>query len=151
MEINSENYHLNNSDCAFLSFSLLIAKLSIPFPHRVPTVILYAFLPCRCRYFQHSSGEIYVISKSLAQFISTNRYSLLHIYFSFLVMLVMNIMQLKCSLCRYILRTYAHDDVSAGSWFIGLDVKHINERKFCCSSWSSGPILSPLLSERQLC
>ncbi|XP_054823587.1 hydroxyproline O-galactosyltransferase HPGT1-like isoform X1 [Prosopis cineraria] len=62
-------------------------------------------------YFQHASGEIYVISKSLAQFMSTN---------------------------RYILRTYAHDDVSAGSWFIGLDVKHIHERKFCCSSWSSG-------------
>ncbi|XP_028774768.1 hydroxyproline O-galactosyltransferase HPGT1 [Neltuma alba] len=64
-------------------------------------------------YFLHASGEIYVISKSLAQFISTNRYTL---------------------------RTYAHDDVSAGSWFIGLDVKHINERKFCCSSWSSGAI-----------
>ncbi|BFG31876.1 hypothetical protein CerSpe_181500 [Prunus speciosa] len=39
-----------------------------------------------------------------------------------------------------ILRTYAHDDVSAGSWFIGLDVKHIDERKFCCSSWLPGAI-----------
>ncbi|KAF7828178.1 hydroxyproline O-galactosyltransferase HPGT1-like [Senna tora] len=64
-------------------------------------------------YFQHASGEVFVISKSLAQFISIN---------------------------RNILRTYAHDDVSAGSWFIGLDVKHINEGKFCCSSWSSGSI-----------
>ncbi|KAI7743080.1 hypothetical protein M8C21_027487 [Ambrosia artemisiifolia] len=37
-----------------------------------------------------------------------------------------------------ILRAYAHDDVSVGSWFIGLDVNHIDEGKFCCSSWSSG-------------
>lgn len=44
-------------------------------------------------------------------------------------------------LCRSKLRTYAHDDVSVGSWFIGLDVSHINERKFCCSSWASGQSL----------
>ncbi|KAI4326860.1 hypothetical protein L6164_019385 [Bauhinia variegata] len=64
-------------------------------------------------YFRHASGEVYVISKALAQFISVN---------------------------RFILRTYSHDDVSSGSWFIGIDVKHIDERKFCCSSWSSGAI-----------
>ncbi|XP_059276302.1 hydroxyproline O-galactosyltransferase HPGT1-like [Lycium ferocissimum] len=64
-------------------------------------------------YFRHASGEIFAISKALAQFISIN---------------------------RSILRTYAHDDVSAGSWFIGLDVKHVDEGKFCCSSWSSGSV-----------
>ncbi|XP_058100280.1 hydroxyproline O-galactosyltransferase HPGT1 isoform X2 [Magnolia sinica] len=64
-------------------------------------------------YFRHASGELYVISRALAQFISIN---------------------------RSILRTYAHDDVSVGSWFIGLDVKHIDEGKLCCSSWSSGAI-----------
>ncbi|GAV84897.1 Galactosyl_T domain-containing protein/DUF4094 domain-containing protein [Cephalotus follicularis] len=64
-------------------------------------------------YFRHASGEMYVISRALAKFISIN---------------------------RSILRTYAHDDVSAGSWFIGLDVKHVDEAKFCCSSWSSGAI-----------
>ncbi|PKI52108.1 hypothetical protein CRG98_027524 [Punica granatum] len=64
-------------------------------------------------YFRHASGEIYVISQALAKFISIN---------------------------RYILHTYAHDDVSAGSWFIGLDVKHMDDSKFCCSSWSSGSI-----------
>ncbi|KAM1739303.1 hypothetical protein ACFX11_015037 [Malus domestica] len=62
-------------------------------------------------YFRHASGELYAISRALAQFISIN---------------------------RSILRAYAHDDVSAGSWFIGLDVKHIDERKFCCSSWMPG-------------
>lgn len=60
-------------------------------------------------YFRHASGEMFVISKALAKFVSIN---------------------------RSILRTYAHDDVSTGSWFIGLDVKHVDERKFCCSSWS---------------
>ncbi|GMH26715.1 hypothetical protein Nepgr_028558 [Nepenthes gracilis] len=64
-------------------------------------------------YFRHASGEIFVISQALAQFISIN---------------------------RSILRTYSHDDVSAGSWFIGLDVNHVNEGKLCCSSWSSGSI-----------
>ncbi|XP_022737865.1 hydroxyproline O-galactosyltransferase HPGT1-like isoform X2 [Durio zibethinus] len=41
-----------------------------------------------------------------------------------------------------LLRTYAHDDVSAGSWFLGLDVKHVDEGKFCCTSWSTGAICS---------
>ncbi|KAH1223307.1 Hydroxyproline O-galactosyltransferase HPGT1 [Glycine max] len=46
---------------------------------------------------------------------------------------------MKCLLFRFILRTYAHDDVSIGSWFIGLDVEHLDETKFCCSSrWSPG-------------
>ncbi|GMI96234.1 hydroxyproline O-galactosyltransferase 1 [Hibiscus trionum] len=64
-------------------------------------------------YFRHASGEIYAISRALAQFISIN---------------------------RSILRIYAHDDVSAGSWFIGLDVKHVDEKKFCCSPSSTASI-----------
>ncbi|KAL4360723.1 hypothetical protein GQ457_04G038430 [Hibiscus cannabinus] len=66
-------------------------------------------------YFRHASGEMYVISSALAKFISIN---------------------------RNLLRTYAHDDVSAGSWFLGLDAEHVNEGKFCCSSWSTGAICS---------
>ncbi|KAI3453785.1 hypothetical protein Pfo_010448 [Paulownia fortunei] len=64
-------------------------------------------------YLQHASGEVFAISQALAQFISIN---------------------------RLVLHTYAHDDVSVGSWFIGLDAKHVDEGKFCCSSWSSGAI-----------
>ncbi|XP_030535565.1 hydroxyproline O-galactosyltransferase HPGT1 [Rhodamnia argentea] len=64
-------------------------------------------------YFRHASGELFVISRALAQFVSIN---------------------------RSILQTYAHDDVSVGSWFIGLDVMHIDEAKFCCSSWATGAI-----------
>ncbi|GFP81058.1 probable beta-1 3-galactosyltransferase 11 [Phtheirospermum japonicum] len=67
------------------------------------------------RYFRHASGEMFVISQALAKFVSINR--------SFL-------------------RAYAHDDVSVGSWFIGVDAKHVDERKFCCSSWSSGALCS---------
>ncbi|KAK6155613.1 hypothetical protein DH2020_009861 [Rehmannia glutinosa] len=66
-------------------------------------------------YFRHASGEMFVISQALAKFISIN---------------------------RSILRAYAHDDVSVGSWFIGVDVKHIDEAKFCCSSWSAGALCS---------
>ena len=50
---------------------------------------------------------------------------------------IINLFLFYC-LGRSNLRTYAHDDVSVGSWFIGLDVKHIDERKFCCSSWATG-------------
>ncbi|KAL3524378.1 hypothetical protein ACH5RR_017212 [Cinchona calisaya] len=66
-------------------------------------------------YFWHASGEMFVISNALAKFISIN---------------------------RSILKAYAHDDVTVGSWFIGADVEHIDERKFCCSSWSTGAICS---------
>ncbi|KAK6947879.1 protein of unknown function DUF4094 [Dillenia turbinata] len=41
------------------------------------------------------------------------------------------------AMAQSILRTYAHDDVSTGSWFIGLDVMHVDESKFCCSPWST--------------
>ncbi|KAK7385043.1 hypothetical protein VNO78_30750 [Psophocarpus tetragonolobus] len=64
-------------------------------------------------YFRHASGEMYVISQALAKFISIN---------------------------KSILRTYVHADISAGAWFIGLDVKHIDEEKFCCSSGSAGAL-----------
>jgi hypothetical protein len=43
---------------------------------------------------------------------------------------------------RSALRTYAHDDVSVGSWMIGLAVNHVNEAKLCCSSWPSGWLAS---------
>uniref|UniRef100_A0A1J3D3N0 Hexosyltransferase n=1 Tax=Noccaea caerulescens TaxID=107243 RepID=A0A1J3D3N0_NOCCA len=64
-------------------------------------------------YFRHAYGEMYVITHALARFVSIN---------------------------RDILHAYAHDDVSTGSWFVGLDVKHVDEGKFCCSAWSSEAI-----------
>ncbi|RVW14807.1 Beta-1,6-galactosyltransferase GALT31A [Vitis vinifera] len=59
------------------------------------------------KYFRHATGQIYAISKDLATYISVN---------------------------RHILHRYANEDVSLGSWFIGLDVEHIDDRSFCCGS-----------------
>lgn len=36
--------------------------------------------------------------------------------------------------CRPILHKYANEDVSLGSWFIGLEVEHIDERNMCCGT-----------------
>lgn len=36
--------------------------------------------------------------------------------------------------CRHILHLYANEDVSLGSWFIGLDVQHIDDRSLCCGT-----------------
>lgn len=106
------------------------------------------------RYFRHASGEMFVVSRAVAQFISINKY--VHgnyqiFSLSILIKLAMiyplfsksqayySWSQSPISLnARSILRTFAHDDVSVGSWMIGLDVKHVNEGKLCCSSWSSG-------------
>ncbi|KAH0456463.1 hypothetical protein IEQ34_014370 [Dendrobium chrysotoxum] len=59
------------------------------------------------KYFRHATGQLYAISKDLATYISAN---------------------------RHILHKYANEDVSLGSWFIGLDVEHIDERSMCCGT-----------------
>lgn len=58
-------------------------------------------------YFRHATGQIYAISKDLATYISINQ-PLLH--------------------------KFANEDVSLGSWFIGLEVEHINEHSMCCGT-----------------
>ncbi|GFP79571.1 probable beta-1 3-galactosyltransferase 2, partial [Phtheirospermum japonicum] len=57
------------------------------------------------KYFRHATGQLYAISKDLASYISVN--------------------QMCCN-------KYANEDVSLGSWFIGLDVRHIDDRRLCC-------------------
>ncbi|TQD82093.1 hypothetical protein C1H46_032331 [Malus baccata] len=57
------------------------------------------------KYFRHATGQIYAISRDLATYVSIN---------------------------QPILHKYANEDVSLGSWFIGLDVEHIDERNMCC-------------------
>lgn len=59
------------------------------------------------KYFRHATGQIYAITKELATYISIN---------------------------QPILHKYANEDVSLGSWFIGLDVDHIDERNMCCGT-----------------
>ncbi|XP_022772415.1 probable beta-1,3-galactosyltransferase 8 [Durio zibethinus] len=59
------------------------------------------------RYFRHATGQIYGISKDLAAYISIN---------------------------SPILHRYANEDVSLGSWFIGLEVEHVDDRSMCCGT-----------------
>lgn len=59
------------------------------------------------KYFRHATGQLYVISKDLAMYIHRN---------------------------ERILHKYANEDVSLGAWFIGLDVKHIDDRRLCCGT-----------------
>ncbi|KAH9317384.1 hypothetical protein KI387_019153 [Taxus chinensis] len=59
------------------------------------------------KYFRHATGQLYAISKDLATYISIN---------------------------LPILHKYANEDVSLGSWFIGLDVEHIDDRSLCCGT-----------------
>ncbi|KAM3303571.1 putative beta-1,3-galactosyltransferase 8 [Capsicum chacoense] len=59
------------------------------------------------KYFRHATGQIYAISRDLATYISIN---------------------------SGILHRYANEDVSLGSWLIGLEVEHVNERSMCCGT-----------------
>ncbi|KAI3464241.1 hypothetical protein Pfo_020904 [Paulownia fortunei] len=59
------------------------------------------------KYFRHATGQIYAISKDLATYISIN---------------------------SGILHRYANEDVSLGSWFIGLEVQHVDEHSMCCGT-----------------
>ncbi|KAJ7541026.1 hypothetical protein O6H91_10G042000 [Diphasiastrum complanatum] len=72
-------------------------------------------------YFRHAGGQMYGISKALAQYISINS-AYLHVY--------------------------QHEDVSVGSWMIGLDVEHVDERRLCCASPSNGAICATPNSRR---
>ncbi|GMI63757.1 hypothetical protein like AT1G05170 [Hibiscus trionum] len=59
------------------------------------------------KYFRHATGQLYAISKDLASYISIN---------------------------QHVLHKYANEDVSLGSWFIGLDVEHVDDRSLCCGT-----------------
>ncbi|WJX91341.1 Beta-1,3-galactosyltransferase 2 [Trifolium repens] len=59
------------------------------------------------KYFRHATGQLYAISQDLATYISTN---------------------------QNVLHKYANEDVSLGSWFIGLDVEHVDDRRMCCGT-----------------
>ncbi|KAJ6292388.1 hypothetical protein OIU78_024542 [Salix suchowensis] len=59
------------------------------------------------KYFRHATGQLYAISKDLATYISVN---------------------------KHILHKYVNEDVSLGSWFIGLDVEHVDDKRLCCGT-----------------
>ncbi|CAN0896989.1 Probable beta-1,3-galactosyltransferase 2 [Linum grandiflorum] len=59
------------------------------------------------KYFRHATGQLYAISHDLASYISVN---------------------------QNVLHKFANEDVSLGSWFIGLDIEHIDDRRLCCGT-----------------
>eukprot|EP00249_Psilotum_nudum_P023269 c28812_g2_i2 orf=563-1303(-) len=59
------------------------------------------------KYFRHATGQLYVLSNGLANYIFKN---------------------------QEMLHKYANEDVSLGAWFIGLDVEHIDDRRMCCGT-----------------
>ncbi|KAL3825213.1 hypothetical protein ACJIZ3_021242 [Penstemon smallii] len=62
------------------------------------------------KYFRHATGQLYAISRDLATYISIN---------------------------QNVLHKYANEDVSIGSWFLGLDVEHIDDRRLCYCEWKA--------------
>ncbi|KAL0659837.1 hypothetical protein Bca4012_080422 [Brassica carinata] len=59
------------------------------------------------RYFRHATGQLYAVSRELASYISIN---------------------------KNVLHKYVNEDVSLGSWFLGLDVEHVDDRRLCCGT-----------------
>jgi hypothetical protein len=59
------------------------------------------------KYFRHATGQLYAISKDLATYISIN---------------------------KHVLHQYINEDVSLGSWFLGIDAEHIDDRRLCCGT-----------------
>ncbi|XP_066371675.1 hydroxyproline O-galactosyltransferase HPGT2-like [Miscanthus floridulus] len=58
-------------------------------------------------YFRHASGSLFILSKNLARYININSASL---------------------------QSYAHDDISVGSWMMGLNATYVDDDRLCCSS-----------------
>lgn len=58
-------------------------------------------------YFRHAAGSLFILSKNLANYVNVNSASL---------------------------QTYAHDDISVGSWMMGLNTTHVDDDRLCCSS-----------------
>ncbi|KFK32583.1 hypothetical protein AALP_AA6G262100 [Arabis alpina] len=58
-------------------------------------------------YFRHAAGSVILLSKNLAQYININSGSL---------------------------KTYAFDDISIGSWMLGVQATYIDDNRLCCTS-----------------
>ncbi|XP_077237982.1 hydroxyproline O-galactosyltransferase HPGT3-like [Tasmannia lanceolata] len=58
-------------------------------------------------YFRHAAGSLFILSGNLARYISINSASL---------------------------QSYAHDDVSVGSWMMGVEATYVDDTRLCCSS-----------------
>ncbi|KAH6792431.1 Galactosyltransferase family protein [Perilla frutescens var. hirtella] len=66
-------------------------------------------------YFRHAADSIFILTKNLAKYIHINSASL---------------------------KVYAHEDVSVGSWMMGLLATYIDESRLCCSYSSQDKVCS---------
>ncbi|KAK0572089.1 hypothetical protein LWI29_025863 [Acer saccharum] len=66
-------------------------------------------------YFRHAAGSAIVLSKNLAQYININSASL---------------------------KIYAHDDISVGSWMMGIQATYKDDNRFCCSGINQDKVCS---------
>ncbi|PAN25516.1 hypothetical protein PAHAL_4G308000 [Panicum hallii] len=58
-------------------------------------------------YFRHASGSLFILSNNLARYININSASL---------------------------QSYAHDDISVGSWMMGVNATYVDDDRLCCGS-----------------
>jgi hypothetical protein len=59
----------------------------------------------QANYPRHASGQVYGLSGPIARYIAR---------------------------AAPVLHRYANEDVTVGAWLLGLDVKHVDERRLCC-------------------
>ncbi|CAA0397208.1 unnamed protein product [Arabidopsis thaliana] len=72
-------------------------------------------------YFRHATGSLVILSKNLAQYVNIN---------------------------SGLLKTYAFDDTTIGSWMIGVQATYIDDNRLCCSSTRQG--VNTTLSQKLL-
>ncbi|KAJ0940730.1 putative galactosylxylosylprotein 3-beta-galactosyltransferase [Helianthus annuus] len=66
-------------------------------------------------YFRHAAGSLYILTRNFAQYININSASL---------------------------KTYAHEDISVGSWMMGIRANYIDDSRLCCSSSTQDKVCS---------
>lgn len=66
-------------------------------------------------YFRHASGSLFILSNNLARYININSASL---------------------------QSYAHDDISVGSWMMGLNATYVDDDRLCCLSSTQEKVCS---------
>jgi hypothetical protein len=69
----------------------------------------------KSEYHRHAAGQMYALSRALAQYISINSASL---------------------------HDYQNEDVSVGAWMLGLEAELVDDRKLCCGA-STGLFHTP--------
>ncbi|KAH9553204.1 hypothetical protein CY35_09G106300 [Sphagnum magellanicum] len=65
----------------------------------------------KSEYHRHAAGQMYALSRALAQYISINSASL---------------------------HDYQNEDVSVGAWMLGLEAELVDDRKLCCGASTGG-------------